>query len=503
LSSTTRAGRPRRDAESGQVIILFAGALLVILLIAAITFDVGQNLLDRRTEQNVSDASALAGARYLPGAAYTYHGPCSTAPSGYLAVKAACDLAVESGYQDGVASTSVRVDLPPIAPSPFANLRTHIQVSIGRERPSFFAGVVGAVTQRTAAMAVATNASDIALPYSLLALDPHGCATNKITGSPGSQVVTDGTVHVDSDCGSEALLLSGNGVLTAPQCDVVGTIHTTNSATNNCTTAPTGVLASGDPLKMLPEPSKPGLAAAVLPVGLPAGEVPAACPGGTSPATEDAPAACSFNSGGPNGTNGKTYRLSPGYYPGGIRTSNATLLLSPGIYWIGGGGLQVQSDGRIISRAIGDDGATSTPSGGVLIYNTADPLATIVSGCVSTPTGAGCYQPITLNGNTGAALSLLPMQSGDYQGMVIFIDRTLAAGGGFDIDLNGAGSTLILEGTVYAATGTVKLNGSDSTSQVEAQLICWSFQVNGSGPGLTINYSPDNLFHVRGTGLVE
>jgi hypothetical protein len=179
------------------------------------------------------------------------------------------------------------------------------------------------------------------------------------------------------------------------------------------------------------------------------------------------------------------------------------LLLSPGVYWIGGGGIKVQSDGRIISRAIGDDAATTTPSGGVLIYNTADPLPSIVTGCASTPTGAGCYQPISLNGNPGAALSLLPIQSGDYQGMVIFVDRTLAAGGGDDVDLNGADSTLILEGTVYAATGTVKLNGSDSSSQIDAQLICWSFQVNGSGAGLTINYDPDNVFHVRGTGLVE
>src|SRR4029434_8350316 len=128
---------------------------------------------------------------------------------------------------------AVRVDLPPIAPSPFANLRTHIQVSIGRQRPSFFAGVVGAVPQRTRAMAVATNASDIALPYSLLALDPHGCATNKITGSPGSAVTTNGTVHIDSDCSvaaGGALLLSGNGVLTAPQCDAVGGIKTQGGA---------------------------------------------------------------------------------------------------------------------------------------------------------------------------------------------------------------------------------------------------------------------------------
>ena len=38
--------------------VIFAGALFAICAVAALVFDVGQNLLDRRTEQNVSDAHA-------------------------------------------------------------------------------------------------------------------------------------------------------------------------------------------------------------------------------------------------------------------------------------------------------------------------------------------------------------------------------------------------------------------------------------------------------------
>jgi hypothetical protein len=472
------------------------------MLIAALVFDVGQNLVDRRTEQNAADASALAGARYLPGAAYVYHGSCASAPGGMPAVAAACALAVENGYNDGVDGRSVRVDIPPVAPSLFAGFPEHIQVTVGNQRGSFFQGVMGITQQITGAMGVATNSSDIALPYSLLALDPSGCGTNKITGSPGSMVSTDGTVHVDSSCPSSALLLSGNGVLTAPQCDVVGTIQTTNSATNNCTTAPTGVLASGDPLRNLPPPPQPGAPAAVQPIDLTPGPIPTACPGGSSPATDIAPATCQFNQGGVSGTNGKTYRLFPGNYPGGIKTSNATLYLSPGVYWLGGGGLTIQSDGAVISKALGDDSGLA-PSGGVLIYNTGDPDPVIASACASSPTGPGCYAPIGLNGNPGAALALLPIQSGDYEHMVIFVDRVLAIGGAADIDLDGANSKLILSGTIYAPTGTVKMNGSDSNSNISAQLICWSFQINGSGAGLTLNYDPDDLFHVRGTGLVQ
>lgn len=494
-----------RRAEAGQIIVLFAGALLVILLIAALVFDVGQNLVDRRAEQNTADAAALAGARYLPGATYVYHGPCATAPGGMPAVAAACALAAENGYQDGVNSRSVRIDIPPVAPSTFAGFSEHIQVSVGTQRPSFFQGVMGVTVQRTGAMGVATNASDIALPYSLLSLDPAGCGTNKITGSTGSMVATDGTVHVDSNCSSGAILLSGNGVLTAPQCDVVGTIQTSGGATNNCTTSPSGVLVSGDPLRNLPPPPQPGAPAAVQPIDTTPGPIPAACPGGSSPSTDIVPVTCQFSQGGSGGTVGKTYRLFPGNYPGGINTKNATLLLSPGIYWIGGGGLQIQSDGRVISKALGDDIVATpvNPSGGVLIYNTADPNPAVVSACGSAGTGPGCYAPITLNGNAGAALALRPIQSGDYTNMVMFVDRARAVGGADDIDLNGASSILILSGTIYAPTGTVKLNGSDSVSNVDAQLICWSFQINGSGASFTLNYNPNDVFHVRGTGLVQ
>jgi hypothetical protein len=343
-------------------------------------------------------------------------------------------------------------------------------------------------------MGVATNASDMALPYSLLALNPTDCGANKISGAPGTAVETNGTVHIDSSCSGPpgALQLSGNGVLTAPQCDVVGMIVESGGATNDCTTAPAGVLVYGDPLRNLPPPPQPGLPAAVQPLDVTPGPIPDGCPGSAAPATDAAPATCAFSSGP---VTGKSYRLFPGNYPGGISTSKATLYLDPGLYWIGGGGVHVQSDGQIISKAPGDNTGT-VPSGGVLIYNTEDPLPT--SGC----TGVGCYDGISLNGNPGAALALLPIQSGDYKNMVIFVDRSQALGGGFDIDLNGSDSILSVTGTVYAPSASVRFNGSD-TDVLSAQVICYDFVVNGSGAAFTIDYDPGSLFHVLGTGLVE
>jgi hypothetical protein len=491
LSSTTDP----RAGQRGQILILFAGGLILMLAIAALVFDVGQNLLDRRTEQNVSDAAALAGARYVHTANYTYHGGCAAAPGGMRAVNAACSLASDSGYVDGQNGRTVRIDLPPIAPSTFSGLPGYVEVTIGNTRPSFFAGVLGVANQNTAALGVATNESDIALPYSLLALDPTGCGTNKINGAPGSIVSTNGTVHVDSNCPTDAILLSGNGVLTAPECDVVGTIKTANNATNNCTAAPTGVLVSGDPLATLPSPPKQELPLAVQPLDVVQGTIPTGCPGGSGAATEANPRLCTFS--GPGQTN-KRFRIFPGYYPGGIETTRATVYMDPGIYWIGGGGISVKSsggDGLLISKAVGDNTGTN-PTGGVLIYNTVDPVPT--TGC----TGAGCYGIISLNGGAGAVLALKPMESGFYKGMVMFVDRVAAPLGTVGIDLRGGGSVLNVTGTIYAPTAGVQFNGNESDG-LSAQVICYNFQVNGSGASFTMDYDPGNLFHVTGVGLVQ
>jgi hypothetical protein len=488
LSSTT----DRRSAE-GQIVVIFAGALLTICLIAALVFDVGQNLLDRRSEQNAADAAALAGARYIVGVTYTYHGLCSAGPFGTKrAVQAACDVAAANGYTDGIASHLVQVDIPPVAPSTFNGIPGHVEVTIRSSRASFFAGVIGNTVQKTGADAVATNASDIALPYSLLALDPTGCGTNKINGSPGTIVTTNGTVHVDSSCPTDAILLSGNGVLSAPECDVVGTIKTQGGAVNSCTAAPTGVLAAGDPLRNLPPPAEPaGAPANVQP--LDGGPIPSGCPGNAR-ATDAAPATCSF-SGGP--TKDHVYRIFPGTYPGGIFTSNATVYMEPGLYWIGGGGVTVKSsggDGKLISKATGDNTGTN-PTGGVLIYNSRDPLP--VSGC----TGVGCYASVQLNGGSGAILALAPIQTGLYKNMVMFVDRGYPVGTN-GIDLNGGGSVLNVTGTIYAPTVSVQLNGS-ATDTISAQVICYNFQVNGSGASFTLDFNPGKLFHLKGVGLVQ
>src|SRR4051794_30834388 len=55
----------RSDGARGQVLVLFALLLVVLLLISALAVDYGGWLVTRRSYQNMADAAALAGAQQL------------------------------------------------------------------------------------------------------------------------------------------------------------------------------------------------------------------------------------------------------------------------------------------------------------------------------------------------------------------------------------------------------------------------------------------------------
>lgn len=473
-----------RDAADGQIIVLFALSLLVILGIAALVFDVGQSFVDRRKEQNVADAAALAAARYLPSCPKPQS--ASNCPA---AVTAAVDLATSQGYTDGSNGAHVTVKIPPGTESEYAGAADTVEVQISSVRGSVFGGVFGRWSATTGALGVAQNSTGYSLPYSLLALDPHGCGVNKITGTGG--VTVGGTVHVDSDCSSQALLLSGNGVLTAPECDVVGAVQVSGGATDHCASQPSGVTVFGDPLRELPPPPLPALPAAVEWISGGSHPIPAGCPGSSSPASAANPVTCSFTSSYAS----YVFRLYPGFYPGGLSFQGGTFYLEPGIYWLGGGGYSQNGTGNaVISTAPGG----TTLGGGVLFYLTQDPDPTIQAGCVTAPTGPGCFAGWSMNGGA-SNLQIQGMQSGPYAGMVIYVDRTYA---GATVQLNGASTSFSLTGTVYAPSAVVTINGNGATS-VSAQVIAYDVVATGNGGALNVPYASDSLFHLKGVGLVQ
>ncbi len=471
--------------SDGQVIVLFALVLLVILGITALVFDVGQNFVDRRKEQDVADAAALAAARYIQSCPRPQ--TTATCPA---AVGAALALATSEGYTDGQANVHVTVKIPPGPETSFAGISDTVEVAISSSRAAYFAGIFGATTQGTGALGVAQNSSGYTLPYSLLLLDPTSCGTNKITGNGGG-ITTGGTVHVDSNCPSQALLLSGGGVLTAPECDVVGAVQVSGGAVDHCASQPSGVTVFGDPLRELPPPPLPAAPVPVVKISGGLKPIPIGCPGSSAPATAASPAVCAFNA----SYSGYVFRLFPGLYPGGLSFGSGTFYLEPGIYWLGGGGYTQNGSGAtVLSVASGG----TTLGGGVLFYLTQDPDPTIQGGCVSTPTGPGCFAGWSMQG-TAANLQLIGIQSGPYTNMVIYVDRTYAAA---TVTLNGGNTSFSITGTIYAPSAFIQVNGNGATS-LSAQIIAYDVQVNGNGGAINLPYSAGAFFHLKGIGLVQ
>jgi Flp pilus assembly protein TadG len=477
---------------------MFAGGLVALIAIAALVFDTGLALVDRRTQQNAADAGALAGARYLPTTTGTYQGRCADRTAAQMAdadlkhVNVACDVAEAYLSAEALSGASVTVKSPPGPETQFSGLAEFVEVKIESSRPSVFAAVLGMATQRTGALGVAANTSGYSLPYSLLSLDPTGCGVSKVTGS--GTITVAGAIHVDSNCATDAFLISGTGAVSALSCDAVGGIQISGGGTG-CAVQGTGVQVAGDPLAAL---APPGIPAQLGSFSKEPGETknpPNGCPNGGASSTVTAPMPCTFSS----SFAGHTYRMWPGYYPGGLNLNAGTFLMEPGIYYIGGGGFRLGGNG-VILRSV--DAGTTTFGGGVFIFDSQfpDPSYCPPGTSPATAFGTGCIGDVRFNGS-GATANLKPIQTTVYKNMLLFVDR-ITTDPRVSVILNGSDTNTSLEGTIYAPTSIVVLNGNAANS-IATQVIAYDFQVNGGSASLTVTYDADKLFQLSGVGLVQ
>jgi hypothetical protein len=163
--------------------------------------------------------------------------------------------------------------------------------------------------------------------------------------------------------------------------------------------------------------------------------------------------------------------LQPGVYTGGIQISgNASVTLSPGIYYMDTGGFSLGAGGNLSGN-------------GVMIYNAPSPKSN--------------SDVISINGNPGATVSLSPPTSGPYQGISLFQDRTSAE----SLSLAGNGNFTIT-GTFYAAAAQLSVAGNGSQSTIGSQYISDTLTVSGNG-AININWTQDQTARTRYLGLVE
>ena len=129
----------RRDStsESGQVLIMFVLLLPVLLGMTALAIDLGSYSANRRDLQNDADAIALAAAQELPNSS------------------AAESAAEEWAELNGIDPSLMTVSITGISGSGARK----VTVSIAREHPFTFAGVLGISNSEVGARAVAVKTS--------------------------------------------------------------------------------------------------------------------------------------------------------------------------------------------------------------------------------------------------------------------------------------------------------------------------------------------------------
>ncbi len=93
---------PRETRERGQVLVVFTLALLVIVAMTGLVLDGGSTFVQRRDQQNVADAAAMAGA-------YAYLNTGTSA----AATSAAAQIATANGYTPGSGGVVVDVRVGP------------------------------------------------------------------------------------------------------------------------------------------------------------------------------------------------------------------------------------------------------------------------------------------------------------------------------------------------------------------------------------------------------
>jgi hypothetical protein len=124
--------------ERGQILVLFALALVAIVAMAGLVLDGGSAFVQRRSMQNVADSSAMA-------AAYTY-GMGGTSGAATTAARA---TAASNGFVHGTGGVSVDVTMVNGNPARF------FTVQISGPHANNFAGIVGMPTWQVATTATA------------------------------------------------------------------------------------------------------------------------------------------------------------------------------------------------------------------------------------------------------------------------------------------------------------------------------------------------------------
>jgi Putative Flp pilus-assembly TadE/G-like len=367
----------KRKSESGQMMVLIAGAMIVILGFAALAVDVGFLYATRRNMQTAADAAAIAGANALQESCGT-NSDC-TCDSVAVCNSVGQDVAKLNGYADGTNDVTVTIKTPASDPGPANGF--YVEADVTRPVPTYFLGALGYRTVNVSTTAIAGYDTS---PNCVYVGDKNDDANTLVVS--GGSVLNAGCGILDESTSSKGMVDSGGSTIAGSTIGVSATSYsgggspTCGGSTASCPT--TGVAQIADPLLYL-QSEKP---------------TPGTCVTGADETTA---------------TSGNGGTISQGTYCSGIKvaTLGHTLNLNPGLYILtGSNGLNV-SGGAVINGT------------GVTIYNSGTGKIDISGGSTANLTASASAYPGILffqDPSNTAAATLSGGSTGNLQGALYF-----------------------------------------------------------------------------------
>lgn len=224
--------------ESGQVLVLTAICMTVLVGFLACAMDVGMLLYQKRLAQTAADCAAMAGISELNFAV----------EDGTTVTAAAQAAAAANGFTNGSNGVTVTVNVPPLSGAHAGNAE-YLEVVVQRNVPTLFMGLFGFRTVAVSGRAVGGFAGGEGCLYTL------GTSGIDISVNGTAQAsVPDCDIYVDST-DSNAISVAGGATVTSK---MIAVAAPSLASTTGLTPIPiTGVPPVSDPLAYLPEPTVP------------------------------------------------------------------------------------------------------------------------------------------------------------------------------------------------------------------------------------------------------
>ncbi len=407
----------RGDRRSGQMVAFVSVSLFFLFSVMGLSVDLGYSYFVKIYAQAASDAAASAAAIYATnilascGAGITCNSTftCANPPTAppTTAFEAGCLYAKANGFVNASPQSVTLIANNTATPNESTNVASMwIQANVSQTVPHLFLYWAGfhsgsVATQSIAGVTIIPNSSCVYV------LDTS--ATSAALGISGATTLTTTGcgVYVNSSH-SSAISLTGSSHIVASQVTERGSYSL--GGTSSISPSPvTGAPAVTDPFLNIPAPA-----------------VPNSCWGST--------ATTPYSLGNSNTATiyPSTDTVNSGVFCGGITVNgSATLTMSPGIYYLNGGGFTISNQGTVNGT-------------GVTIYMTA---------LYGKSPG-----PMQIIGNGIANLSA--QASGTYQGILFYQDRTASVSG--TANQIGNSATLNTTGTLYFPQTKLLLSGAVS-----------------------------------------